>query len=448
MTRAVIVTGLGFGDEGKGTTVDFLARQALSNGESVAVVRHNGGPQAAHNVVTPDGRHHTFSQFGSASFLGVETYLSQMMLVNPLNLFNEAVGLMKVGVPDPLRLLTVSPEAYVITPWHRALNQVREAARGQQRHGSCGQGVGEVMAKLATGLNLRVEDIFDRDRLSRRLRDIKEQLGDEAYKLANRNDDVAHELLDPFRSDTFRRSDNVNDVADLYRKFVNAVKVESRLNILLHAYDLVIFEGAQGILLDENYGFHPHTTWSTTTSKNAFRLLDHCDFDYGYGEVLRLGVTRTYMTRHGAGPFVTEDPDLSYPEAHNDLGKWQGEFRLGHMDVPMLDYAVRMNRGIDGLVVTHLDQVQDSMMVCIDYGNGGKHTLPRRDIAIMEHNDKTWRRQLTVKVDNLQPIYRELNPATPIEYAEFLAGNLNVPLHSVSSGPTADDKRLLESITA
>src|ERR671935_3045894 len=101
---AIILGGLGYGDEGKGATVDFLARTEPVH----TVVRFNGGPQAGHNVVTPDGRHHTFSQFGSAAFVpGVLTYLARPVLVNPLNAFREAEHLRAVGVPDAFDRLVV-----------------------------------------------------------------------------------------------------------------------------------------------------------------------------------------------------------------------------------------------------------------------------------------------------------------------------------------------------
>ena len=142
-TRATIVTDLGYGDAGKGRLVDYLARTQGAR----LVIRHNGGSQAAHNVVTPDGRHHTFSQFGAATFVpGVRTHLSRYMLVNPRLLLQEAQALATKGVPDALQRLTIDQDALVVTPYQQAANWVRELARGNARHGSCGHGVGETMA--------------------------------------------------------------------------------------------------------------------------------------------------------------------------------------------------------------------------------------------------------------------------------------------------------------
>ncbi len=139
--RAFVVVDLGFGDSGKGLLTDFLARRT---GASV-VVRYNGGAQAGHNVVTSDGRHHTFAQFGAGSFVpGVRTFLSRHVIVHPTALLFEGRALEEKGVGDVFSRLRVSEAARVITPFHQAANRLRELARGEARHGSCGVGVGEI----------------------------------------------------------------------------------------------------------------------------------------------------------------------------------------------------------------------------------------------------------------------------------------------------------------
>src|ERR1700683_294605 len=141
--RHRIVCGLGFGDEGKGAVTDYLCSQDSAD-PAHAVVRFNGGAQAAHNVVTADGRHHTFAQFGSGSSTpGVRTHLSRFMLVDPLALAAESAHLASVGVGDALGRLSIDRDALLTTPYHRAANRAREKARGQDRHGSCGMGIGE-----------------------------------------------------------------------------------------------------------------------------------------------------------------------------------------------------------------------------------------------------------------------------------------------------------------
>ncbi len=119
---------------------DTLARETQSG----LVVRYNGGAQAGHHVVTPDGRQHTFSQFGAATFLpGVKTFLSSDVIIHPGALLQEGKALAAKGVPDCFDRLTVSDRSLVVTPFHQAANRIHELARGAERHGSCGVGIGE-----------------------------------------------------------------------------------------------------------------------------------------------------------------------------------------------------------------------------------------------------------------------------------------------------------------
>src|SRR5258708_1704472 len=139
MRRAIVTVGLGFGDEGKGAAVDFLCRRHRAD----LVVRYCGGSQAGHNVQLPDGRRHTFSQFGAGTFVGVPTYIGPRVVLHPTALVREAAHLEELGIADPFRTLTVHPRCLISTWLHQAANQLRELARGDARHGSCGHGIGE-----------------------------------------------------------------------------------------------------------------------------------------------------------------------------------------------------------------------------------------------------------------------------------------------------------------
>lgn len=335
-----IVVDLGFGDCGKGTVVDWLCG-GEGRGGVVAVVRFNGGAQAGHNVITNDGRHHTFSQFGAGSFQpGVRTFLSRYMLVDPLALLSEAAHLELVGVRGVLGRLAVDREALVVTPYHKAANQARERARGDGRHGSCGMGIGET-AKHALEWDeeaVRVGDLYEAGLVAKldaiRMRVIAE-FGETAFGVEG--------LVE------------VEDVVRAWKLFTRAVVTVGgeHLGKLLAMGD-VVFEGAQGVLLDENLGLHPHTTWSTTTFANAEMLLSEAGRG---GSAARIGVVRTYTTRHGAGPLVSEDENLTRElvERFNGSGEWQGAFRVGHFDGVAHRYAVEACGGVDGLAVTHLD---------------------------------------------------------------------------------------------
>ncbi|MBL7495309.1 adenylosuccinate synthetase [Frankia sp. CNm7] len=335
--RHSMVVDLGFGDAGKGTIVDHLCRVGAAAGRPVgAVVRFNGGAQAAHNVVTDDGRHHTFAQFGSGTLAGVPTHLSRHVLVDPLALAAEADHLVALGVADPFAALTTHRDALVITPYHAAANRARESARGDGRHGSCGMGIGETAAyALAHPEDApRARDCARPARLRRLLAELRDRLTAELGPLP----------VPP-----------VDDCVAAFGAFARAVRlVDDRyLADLLRAAP-VVFEGAQGVLLDEWHGFHPYTTWSTTTFANAEKLLADAGMS---GEATRLGVLRTYTTRHGAGPLVTEDAALTaaLPDRHNVTGRWQGAFRVGHFDAVAHRYAVDVAGGVDAVALTHLD---------------------------------------------------------------------------------------------
>ncbi|HZM76698.1 MAG TPA: adenylosuccinate synthetase [Candidatus Limnocylindrales bacterium] len=384
MTHFAVVD-LGFGDAGKGTVVDWLcANESVS-----AVIRFNGGAQAGHNVVTPHGRHHTFSQFGSGTFQGVPTFLSRFMIVDPLALSAEAAAL-----GDPYELLTVDPDALLATPWHRAANRKRETLRGRGRHGSCGLGVGEVAAfSLVPGSEPpRVADARAPGRLRARLRALRDHLTDE---------------LGPLDGPP------IDDFVDVMRDFASVVSISDRLPL----DGPCVFEGAQGVLLDEWRGFHPYTTWSTTTFDNVLELTT---------DIVRLGVVRTYTTRHGPGPFVTEDASLSFVEPHNDTGPWQGSFRLGHFDAVAHRYAIEVCRGVDALAVTHCDVAVCAY--CDSYD-----TMDRIEPGPFQ--DLDYQERLTRKLIAARPV---LTPGPPP-----IGQLLGAPVLVESHGPRTNEKKRL-----
>jgi adenylosuccinate synthase len=413
----VIVADLGYGDSGKGAVVAWLCSArgaAVRAGQPVrTVVRFNGGAQAAHNVVTTDGRHHTFAQFGSGSFApGVRTHLSRFMLVDPLALAAEAAHLASAGVGDALDRLTVDRDALLTTPYHRAANRARELARGPGRHGSCGMGIGETARYALENPDdaPRAADCAAPRTLARLLRRLRGRLADELGSLD---------------------APDVADVCEAYRAFAERVPLTDAgyLGRLLRAGP-VVFEGAQGVLLDEWRGFHPYTTWSTTTFANAETLLGEAGSAQG---ALRLGVVRCYMTRHGPGPLVTEDPTLELPEPHNRHGTWQGAFRTGHFDAVALRYAVEVSGGVDAVALTHLDQAgRNPLRVCRAYQADGQRLTrispgPERDLAYQE--------RLTGTLLSARPVYEHPGPDWP----GLVEDTLGAPVALTSYGPTVAD---------
>ncbi|MFW6639741.1 adenylosuccinate synthetase [Nocardiopsis algeriensis] len=420
----VVVTDLGFGDAGKGVTVDLLCARRRYG----AVVRANGGAQAAHNVVTPDGRHHTFAQFGAGTLAPggpVPTHLSRFAVVDPFALAAEAVHLASLGIADPFSLVTVDRRALIATPWHQAANRARERARGRGRHGSCGMGVGEAVAySLARPEDApTVGDCADPAVLRRKLRRLADHLDAVRRTLGDAGDE---EDPDP------------QECLEAYLAFARRVRLvdEEYLPRLL-ARDPVVFEGAQGVLLDEWHGFHPYTTWSTTTTANPLALLAEAGRP---GDARRIGVLRTYTTRHGAGPFVSEDPELAplLTERHNGTHPWQGAFRVGHLDLVAHRYALEATGGVDALVVTHADapaRAHGRLRWCTAYTGADGTPLA---LSPGTSPDLDRQARLTAALEGARPVLS----AAPDDPASALAGALGLPLEAVFSGPTRADARI------
>lgn len=420
MADATIVVGLGFGDEGKGATVDALTRRRSAK----LVVRFNGGAQAGHNVVTPDGRHHCFSQWGSGTFAGARTFLSRFMLVNPIFALSEALSLSTTGVSDPLSLLYVSAGAAITTPFHVSANRCREmlrAAEDGKIHGSCGMGIGETMADVLAG---EEDCIAARDLVSSglegKLRSIQERKRAEVMALLSTK---MH--ADPERSRMWQREMSIlsgeHEVHALclksYRRFADHSHIvdDGWLENELVSPGHVIFEGAQGVLLDQDFGIAPYTTWSKCTFDNARELIDDVRAAI---PTRKLGVLRTYHTRHGAGPFLTEDAAFNVwsTDDHNTHGEWQHGFRSGAFDGILAYYALGAVGGCDGLVLTHMDKLRAGAKVAT-----------------------SWKRT----TEGPEYEYVDIDDDRGLSYAKRIAARLDLPLAMLSWGKTAADRQEL-----
>ncbi|WP_165422776.1 adenylosuccinate synthetase [Ktedonosporobacter rubrisoli] len=458
MTQAILLADLGFGDAGKGTITDFLARELGAH----TIVRYNGGPQAAHNVVTSSGMQHTFAQFGSAMLLPLtKTLLSRFMLISPLNMFKEERHLSTLGITNAWQRTFIDRRALVITPFQRALNRLREIARAGQRHGSCGEGVGECMADFLHYGNalLLAGDLENRATILKKLhflRDLKRQELDELRPHLPGTGQVKQECS------LFTDPAILADCADVYHYFAGCVTLvdEAQISALFAYPGPLIFEGAQGILLDENFGFTPYTTWSTTTFANAETLLHEHDYA---GDVIKLGIVRSYATRHGAGPFPTEDKALtrSLPDQHNTWNNWQQAFRVGHFDLLTARYACEVAGKLDYLAITHLDRLASlpSQQIATAYRYGGApaelatHFAHRGEritkIRANQSANLAYQEELTRKLFKCTPEYYELLPAAPGQsprkncatFLSLLEEQLGTPIAITSTGPTAADKQ-------
>jgi adenylosuccinate synthase len=419
MKRAIITVGLGFGDEGKGATVDFLARKL----EADLVVRYCGGSQAGHNVELPDGRRHNFSQFGAGTLAPepARTYLGPNVIISPLALAREAEHLAELGVRDPTRLLTIHPRCLVATPWLQALNRLRELSRGTARHGSCGQGIGETRSYwLRYGEDsVFAADLRDLDRLRHKLELQRQRMLLELQ-----------DFVDKIDADALREFDlwdlNAEAVA---RDSHEAVPDDFAVDAAIPPFRMAIFEGAQGVLLDEYGGFHPHTTWNTVTPHHAWELVQAMDVD----AVALLGVTRAYTTRHGVGPLPTYSAELTQrlKDFGNPWNRWQGNLRCGWLDLPLVRYAAAVAGPLDGIVVNHLDQVRRSdVRICDGYRNA---TLTPSAAPHL-----SWQARLTEDLTRAEPV---LTAATPERILRSL-GEI-APVVMTGSGPTYQQREMI-----
>ena len=355
--RLISVVGLGFGDCGKGLVTDHLVRAQGAH----TVLRFNGGAQAGHNVVLADGRHHTFSQFGAGSFSpGVATVLSQPVVVHPTALLAEAEALDACGVHGGLDRLFVDPRCRVTTPFHQAAGRLREWLRGAGAHGSCGAGFGETVAQAIARpeQTLSWADLVADDVGGARARALLEatRVSLQADVLSALGEADPQQLLGHAEWRVLGDPGIGPRWLALARQAARRCAPGGLAALLerLARPGTVVAEGAQGLLLDERFGFHPHTTWSTTLPAAAEAVLDEAGRP---AETVRVGVLRSYLTRHGAGPLPTECGSLGdrLAEPHNGDSGWQGRFRRGHADALLMRYAVAAAGALDGIAVTHLD---------------------------------------------------------------------------------------------
>lgn len=437
----VAVLGCGFGDEGKGAVVDALARAR----PRPLVVRFNGGPQAAHHVVAPDGHVHCFAQFGAGALAGARSCLARFMLVEPLALAREADALRDAGLVDPLSRLVVDRRCAVVTPFHRLLGRIEELSRGTDRHGSCGLGVGPAWrdAHNPHALCLRVGALAgDRPGLVRALRQIQLAKLDRAEQLAERASDPA---VAPLLAE-LARPDLADAVADAYLAIAARLSVDEGELLrreLRERPSAVIFEGAHGALLDADRGFFPFVTPSPVSFAQADALVAELPDP---PPLRHLGVLRAYGTRHGPGPFVAEDPELDLPEPHNRPGPWQGPMRVGWFDLVAARLGLAIAGRVDGLVITHLDRLAGRGQISACDGWHFPEGGVVRDVAPATGSLEA-RAEATRRLADARPVWRQLtgwsgpNTRESEDFLKWIAAELVAPVVATAWGPRASDQR-------
>ena len=284
-----------------------------------------------------------------------------------------------VGVHDALAQLTIDAQCRVTTPYHQAAGRLRELLRGAETHGTCGVGVGETVrhALAKPDEALRYGDLprGPVDKIQAIRETLLAELSPQCDEVAACRDELAV-LRDEKLAEKWMTSARA-----LARHCPPATAGE--LAARLRRPGCGLFEGAQGVLLDEWRGFHPHTTWSSTTTAAVERVAAR----FGICErIEHYGVLRSYLTRHGAGPLPTHDESLdALPEPHNHNDGWQGRFRRGHPDAVLLHYALDAVGNLTGLLISHLDVFDGGMALkwCERYVATGR--LPLSDGEDLNH---------------------------------------------------------------
>lgn len=449
LLRAYIVVDLGFGDSGKGLLTDFLVRRF----DAGVVVRYNGGAQAGHNVVTPDGRSHTFSQFGAGTFVpNVRTYLSRHVVIHPTALLVEGDILAGKGLRDPFSRLRLSDRALVITPFHQAANRIREMLRGADRHGSCGVGVGEAVEDAQSDRDncIRAGDLNHPAVLRQKLRAIRE------YKRGQ----ISALVQEPFPGPLLARELKVFEGEAVIEAWMDSVARIRELGLVvsdsvlerwLRETENVIFEGAQGVLLDADSGFHPFTTWSRCTTGNALELIREMA---PAAAVSQIGVMRSYAVRHGPGPLPTETDALTPVVAeHNTCNEWQGPVRYGWFDAVLARYALGITGRLDALAVTYLDVLPrlEAWRYCPGYkGYDGIYEAAvdaaesggvLRSFRFTNVLSLAQRAQFTQALSAVTPELEtcDAEAETVIRQIELLIGH---PVSMISRGPSAENVQI------
>ncbi len=421
MNKAVVVVGAQWGDEGKGKIVDLLTDRAQ------AVVRYQGGHNAGHTVVI-DGETTILHLIPSGILRdGVQCLIGNGVVVAPDALLSELEMLESKAVPARERLV-VSSSATLILPYHIALDQAREKARGTSAIGTTGRGIGPAYEDKAARRALRIEDLLHRERFAAKLGEV---LDYHNFMLAN-----------------FYRTKQLDfqEILDQQMAYAEAVEplvgdVTETLYELQKRGGTVLYEGAQGTLLDVDHGTYPYVTSSNTTAGFAATGTGSgpCNIDYV------LGITKAYTTRVGSGPFPTElfDAHGEYLAARgHEFGATTGRpRRCGWFDAVALRRA-RMTNGISGLCITKLDVLDgiDVIRICVGYQDGEGAAVTAAVGAEV--------------LATVEPIYEELPgwqtstlgvrsydglPSNAVAYLRRIAEICECPVDIISTGPDRAD---------
>ena len=426
--RNVVVIGTQWGDEGKGKIVDLLTERAA------AVVRFQGGHNAGHTLVI-DGEKTVLHLIPSGILRdGVQCLIGNGVVLAPGPLLDEIRELEAKGVPVRDRL-RISPACPLILPYHVAMDEAREKSLGEQKIGTTGRGIGPAYEDKAARRGVRLGDLFYWQQFSSKLAEVMDY-----YNFL---------LADYYQAETvdFQRTlDATREVADELLPMVD--DVGPILHDLRDAGENILFEGAQGTLLDIDLGTYPFVTSSNTTVGGAAvgsgfgpRFLDYI-----------LGTTKAYATRVGSGPFPTElfdDVGERLGERGNEFGATTGRpRRCGWFDAVAIRQVVQIN-SLSGLCLSKLDVLDglDTIRICVGYQDAtGTPVRPRFDSEFYSeirpvYEDLPGWRESTAGARTLDEL-----PAAARAYIERIEEAVGAPVAVISTGPDREETIVLEDL--
>lgn len=417
MGKNVVVLGTQWGDEGKGKIVDLLTDQAS------AVARFQGGHNAGHTLVI-DGEKTVLHLIPSGILReNVLCMIGNGVVLSPEALLKEMKELEERGVPVRERL-RLSPACPLILPYHIAMDQAREAARGNAKIGTTGRGIGPAYEDKVARRGLRLDDLMNAERFADKLKEVMEYHNFMLQNYYNAEpvsyDEVLKEAL---------------AMAEELRPMVADVTA------MLHEYrergDNIMFEGAQGSLLDIDHGTYPYVTSSNTTAGGT-------STGSGFGPLYLdyiLGITKAYTTRVGSGPFPTQlDCEIGerLAERGHEFGATTGRARrCGWFDAVALKHAIQIN-SVSGICLTKLDVLDglESIEICVGYkdakGNVVTSLSGSEDYEAVEpvYESMPGWTETTLGAKSLDEL-----PAAAVNYIKRLEDLIGAPIDIVSTGP-------------
>lgn len=458
----VSVNGIALGEETKGNTVQSIVRQLNAH-----TVWRSGGWQGGHHVIHDDGREMAFSHFGVGTFDGARTYLKHMV-ISPADLFQEAMMLEEKGVASPLDLITIDQDCISTTAFHSGISRIREILRGEDRKGTIGKGVGEaVRDSVDPELTIRAGDFGDSAKVARIAENIRRaKLAQAEDLITTHQGSIPPEIYDEL--EILRDETLVGLIADASKYLANLVSItdDSYLRDLLERSGSIVNEVSHGALHHPWYGFVPHVTQIDPTAQAVIDTVKSHNYK---GKVSRVGIVRSYLTRHGAGPLPTYNPEMTRTlvETHNNSANdWLGEFRTGNFDIVALTYALSISGGpqaFDGLVISYLDVLsgRKEWQFCEAYEYLGQaddlneyfYLDGNKIVGIKLHpntqDEAHYRHQLrlTELIKNCRPILTTITaePGKTLEEAfiSYVEEKLGVPVIGKAYGPKLQDRPFL-----